>query len=73
MSKLAKGLAPFAGHDPYEKEMGWQGWRHTKRSLALAASRAALVRYARLRAAARFNPPQAATGGFSYFTKETSR
>jgi hypothetical protein len=42
----------------------------SKITLALNASKAAILRYRRLKEAARFNPPQPATGGFPYFTQK---
>jgi hypothetical protein len=59
--KRQPGLAPFAGHDPWERRP------MTNATLAIVASRATLVRYERLRQAARFNPPRPALGGFPYF------
>lgn len=65
--KRQPGLATFAGHDPFEKEIGiGTGLPCSEKAKAIMRSRATMTTYRRLRAAARANPPRPAAGGFPY-------
>jgi hypothetical protein len=47
--RRASDLAPFAGHDPFEKELGTPAPRLSERAKAIIASKAAAARVGRMK------------------------
>ncbi len=64
--KRQAGLAKFAGHDPWEREIGWAGKPCSDLVRAMIGSRAALARVRRYKDMAVTAPPTAAIGRFPY-------
>lgn len=71
--KTPPGLARFAGHDPWEKEIGiGTGRPCSETAKAIMSGRAARARWLRYQAAARAAPPTAAKGGFPYNSRSVA-